>query len=103
VGAAGRQVVRGGSVVGYYYVTEGHVGPAAWDPDPGSAAAVLGLAFHEAARTGDSIRISLPGSNTEGIDAVLGMGLSLELTAHLMTSAAFGDMTRYVPWGPTLF
>lgn len=103
MGAAGRQVIRGGSVVGYYYVTEGLVGPAAWDPDRTSAASVLGLAFHEAAQAGDSIRISLPGSNTEGIDAVLGMGLSLVLTAHLMTSAPFGDMTRYVPWGPTLF
>jgi hypothetical protein len=103
LGASGRQVVRGEEVVGYYYVNGGWIGPAAWLEGGESGIAVLSLACREAAAANGSLRISLPGSNSIGLDVALAARLPLVGTAQLLASSDFGDIARYVPWGPLLF
>jgi hypothetical protein len=101
-GATGRQVLLGDKVAGYYYLNRGRIGPAAWLEGGEAGSAVLSLAFREAAELDGFVGITLPGRNSLGVDVALDAGLPLAGIAHLLTSASFGDMVRYVPSGPLL-
>lgn len=97
-------LARDGRVAGYYYVQhKGVVGPAAWE-DERDAEGLLVAAFREASeRGGGQVRMALPGINHTGIRFALGAGLRLVAYTHLLTTAPFGRMERYVPSGPSLF
>jgi hypothetical protein len=102
---AGRLVLDdGGRVAGYYYVhRSGVVGPAAWE-DERDGEGVLAAAFREASgRSGGQVRMALPGVNHTAIRFALNAGLRLAAYTHLLTTAPFGRMERYVPSGPSLF
>lgn len=101
-GLAGRQVLRVGKVVGYYYLGEGSVGPAAWT-DPDQAEAVMTLALGEAAATSSRVGLVAPGINHSAVRFALASGLRLTNVNQFLTSASFGDMKRYLPSGPLLY
>jgi len=102
-----RQVLRGGKVVGYYYLGPGAFGPATLGPagwlEQGDAAAVLGLALQEARVSGGQVAIAVPGINHDAIRLVLSAGLRLTRCPHFFTSAPFGRLKQYLPSGPELF
>lgn len=101
-GRTAREVVRGRRVVGYYSVEAGTVGPAAWR-DADDAGAVLSLALREAAAQSTTVRLRALGVNHDAIREALGAGLRLTGCSHLLVSAPFGALDRYVPSGQTLF
>jgi N-acetylglutamate synthase-like GNAT family acetyltransferase len=101
-GLVGRQVLRAGKVVGYYYLGEGNVGPAAWT-DPDHAEAVMTLAIGEAAATSSRVGLAAPGINYPAVRFALASGLRLITVNQFLTSASFGDMGRYLPSGPLLY
>jgi hypothetical protein len=101
-GLEGRQVRRGGRLVGYYYFKGETFGPAAWTEAEG-AEALLTLGCHEAAAQTDIISLRVPGINHDAIRFALGRGLRLTATAHLFTSAPIGRMEQYLASGPSLF
>ncbi len=101
-GYRGRQVLRGGRLIGYYYLDGGNIGPAAWI-EPQSARAMLIMACGEAAEQSESIRIIVPGINHEAIRFSLQAGLRLTGYAHFLTTASFGRLDQYLASGPLLF
>lgn len=101
-GSDGREVLRGGEPVGYYYCREGSIGPAAWG-DPALGASVLALACREAVAAGEPIHLAVPGINHQATRFALGAGLRLTCSFHLLTSAPFGHLDQYVASGPGLF
>lgn len=102
MGFSGKAVARGGDPVGYYYANRGMAGPAAW-LDARDAEAVLSLAFRDAAATASEVRMIVPGENHTAIRFALAHGLRLASVSHLLTSAPFGRLDRYVSSGPALF
>ena len=94
--------MRAGRVVGYYYVHDGVIGPAAWLDDV-DGAALLALAFADAAGEAPETQLVVPGMNHVAIRASLDAGLRLVRTSHLLWTGPFGRMERYVPSGPLLF
>jgi hypothetical protein len=98
----GRQVLRAGEVVGYYYIGAGSVGPAGWRR-PEDGAAVLALAFREAVETSQEIRLAVPGINHLAIRFALDSGLRLGSFSHFLTTAQFGRIEQYIPSGPGLY
>jgi len=101
-GRVGRAVVRGGRTVGYYYVRSGSIGPAAWTSSA-DGDAVLRSAMAEARAQSPIVRLRALGANHDAIGFALASGLRLAGYSHLLTTAPFGDLARYVPSGPTLF
>jgi GNAT superfamily N-acetyltransferase len=100
--AEGRQVVSRGRPVGYYYLSHGVIGPAAWS-SPDDAEALIGLALRDAARASGTVRLMIPGINHTAIRRALAAGLRLAGFSHLLTTAPFGRMDQYLPSGPSLF
>lgn len=98
----GRLVRRGGRPAGYYHVSRGVIGPAAW-LDASDAEAVLGLALREAQRQSSEVRIAIPGKNHAATRAALAAGLRLVAFSHLLCTAEPGRMDHYIPSGPSLF
>lgn len=98
----GRQVSRGGRVVGYYYFNQGTIGPAAWLEEE-DAGALLESACREASAGMKEIRLMIPGPNHLAIRFALKAGLKLAAYAHLLTTAPFGQMEKYLTSGPSLF
>jgi hypothetical protein len=99
----GRQVRRGGRLVGYYYFKGDAFGAAAWT-DAEAGAALLTLGCREAAAQSETITLRVPGINHDAIRFAFRHGLRLSgATAHLFTSAPFGRMEQYLPSGPSLF
>ena len=101
-GHQGRQVMRDGRTVGYYYINQGSMGPAAWR-DAEDGLTVLEAALREAAKDALQVRMAIPGVNHTAIRFALGAGLRLAAFSHLLTSAPFGLMEQYLPSGPLLF
>lgn len=101
-GRVGCEVLRGGQVVGYFSVRDGAIGPAAWTT-PDGAEAVLRLALREAASQSREVRLRALGANHDAVRFALAAGLRLAGYSHLLTTAPFGRLERYVPSGPTLF
>lgn len=101
-GHEGRQLVRDGRAVGYYYFNRGTIGPAAW-ANPNEAEALIEAACREAARDAEQLRLMTPGINHTAIRFALGSGLRLVAYSHLLTTAPFGRMEQYLASGPLLF
>jgi ribosomal protein S18 acetylase RimI-like enzyme len=97
-----RQLVRDGRVVGYYYFNKGTIGPAAW-LEAEDAEALLEMACREASLDAAPIRLMVPGPNHAAIRFALRAGLKLAGYSHLLTTAPFGQMEKYLPSGPSLF
>ncbi|HKQ99687.1 MAG TPA: GNAT family N-acetyltransferase, partial [Pyrinomonadaceae bacterium] len=100
--AEGRQLIRAGRVVGYYYFNQGTIGPAAWLEDE-DAEALLAAAFHDASEQSAQIRLIVPGINHAAIRFALERNLKLAGYGHLLTTAPFGQMEKYLSSGPSLF
>ncbi|MDX6268975.1 MAG: hypothetical protein QOD28_198 [Acidobacteriota bacterium] len=98
----GRQVRRGGRLVGYYYFKGATFGPAAW-MDETVAEALLTLGCREAAAQSETISLRVPGINHDAIRFAFAHGLRLTAMAHLFTSAPIGRMEQYLASGPSLF
>ncbi len=101
-GRVGRALMRDGRRAGYYYVRDAAIGPAAW-LDLDAADAVLRLALRDARTQSPLVRLRALGANHVSIRFALGAGLRLAGYSHLLTTAPFGTLERYVPSGPTLF
>jgi GNAT superfamily N-acetyltransferase len=100
--AEGRQVMRDGRAVGYYYFTGGNIGSAAWLEER-DAEAVLSCACRDASGQAEQIRLVALGVNHAAIRFALQAGLRLASYSHLLTTATFGQMEKYLPSGPSLF
>jgi GNAT superfamily N-acetyltransferase len=100
--AEGRQLVRAGRVVGYYYLNKGTIGPGAWLEDE-DAGALLGSACREASRESEQIRLIVPGINHRAVRFALEAQLKLSGYGHLLTTASFGQLEKYLTSGPSLF
>lgn len=98
----GRQVLRDGEVVGYYYLGKGAIGPVAWKR-PGDGEALLTLACQESIALAPQIRLAVPGINHSALRFAFDSGLRLTSFAHFLTTAPFGRMEGYLPWGPGLY
>ncbi|MDT5062371.1 MAG: hypothetical protein QOH63_2830 [Acidobacteriota bacterium] len=98
----GRQVSRDGRIVGYYYFNNGTIGPAAW-LEAEDAEALMESACREASQQTEQIRLMLPGPNHAAIRFALKAGLKLAAYSHLLTTAPFGQMEKYLTSGPSLF
>ena len=96
------QVVRGRRVAGYFYANKGTIGPAAW-LDAEDADAVLESAARAAAAQAEQVRLMVPGLNPAAVNFALRSGLKLATYAHLLTTAPFGQMDKYLASGPSLF
>ena len=101
-GFARRVVTHRERVVGFYYLIDGLVGPAAWASEV-DGEEVLGFALREAATSHSVVAMSIPGTNHVALRVALASGLRLIRMSHLLWTAPVGDMTRYVPSGPMLF
>lgn len=101
-GLRGRQVLREGAVVGYYYVDGGAVGPAAWS-NAAEAGAVMALAARDLDRAGARVRFVVPGINQAALRVACASGLRLVAVNHFLTTAPFGHLERYLPSGPLLY
>ena len=101
-GRIGRAVVHDGRTIGYYYVRGGGIGPAAWTQHA-DAELVLGRAIADASAQSPTVRLRALGANHDTIHFALAHGLRLAGYSHLLTTAPFGHLERYVPSGPTLF
>ena len=101
-GWQGRQVLKDGKGVGYYYLDRGSVGPAACS-EPVHCAPMLTLACREAADSGAEAILRVPGMNHEALRFAFSSGLRLSSVAHLLMSAPFGHLEQYLPSGPALF
>jgi hypothetical protein len=101
-GRTGALVTRGDRPVGYYYVRGGTIGPAAWLA-PADAELVLERALADALASSPQVRIRALGINHAAIRFALDRGLRLAGYSHLLTTAPFGLLDRYVPSGPSLF
>lgn len=101
-GHEGRQVLRDGRTVGYYYFNQGTIGPAAWLV-PQDAEALMRIACREATAQAAQVRMMIPGANHTAIRFALSAGLRLAAFSHLLTTAPFGCMEQYLSSGPLLF
>lgn len=99
---AGREVRRNGQTSGYFYTTNGLVGPAGWTRAE-DADAFLTIACREAAKGAEEVRLLVPGVNHDAIRFALRVGLRFTGFSHLLTTAPFGRMEQYLPSGPALF
>jgi hypothetical protein len=102
MGWQGRQVLRDGKGVGYYYLSDAAIGPAAWQEER-HAEALLTLACREASAAGSSVSLEMPGMNHAALRFALQAGLRLTNFSHLLMSAPFGRLENYIPSGPGLF
>lgn len=100
--AEGKQVVRGGRIVGYYYFQNGTIGPAGWLMSE-DAEAILESACRDASAQSEQLRLMIPGLNHDAIRFALRAGLRLTAYSHLLTTAPFGQMDKYLSSGPALF
>lgn len=97
-GWQGTQVLRGGIGVGYYYLHDGMIGPAAWT-HPRHSDAILGLAC----RGQSKVTLMVPGVNHDALQFAFAAGLRLTGFNHLLMTSTFGHLDRYLPSGPALF
>jgi GNAT superfamily N-acetyltransferase len=101
-GVPGFQLERAGRVLGYFYSTDGVIGPAAWlarDDGP----AVLSAALHVAGTQADVVKLMTIGTNEAAIRAATRAGLRVAGASHWLRSAPFGILDQYLTSGPALF
>ena len=80
----------------------GVIGPAAWT-DGRHACAVLALGCREAAAEFGAAALHVAGVNHDALRFSFDAGLRLTGHAHLLTTAEFGQLERYLPSGPQFF
>ena len=102
VGYEGFEVLREGRTVGYFYVNQGAVGPAAW-MKADEAEVLLAAACREASNGGREVRLMIPGVNHDALRFAFTEGLRLAAYSHFLTSAPLGRMEQYLSSGPSLF
>ena len=89
-------------VAGYFYLKDGVIGPAAWlDPKHGDA--LMSHALQQASAQASSVKLVALGSNQTAIQMATRAGLRLVSASHFLSSAAFGKLDCYLPFGPALF
>ncbi|HKO49453.1 MAG TPA: GNAT family N-acetyltransferase [Polyangiaceae bacterium] len=101
-GMAARQLEIEQRVVGYFYVKDGAIGPAAW-LDPAHGDALMSHALQQASAQASSVKLVALGSNPTAIRVATRAGLRLVSASHFLSSAAFGKLDCYLPFGPALF
>jgi ribosomal protein S18 acetylase RimI-like enzyme len=101
-GMSGHQLLIEGQVVGYFYVKDGVIGPAAWT-DPMHAEALLSHALLQARAQAAEVKLIALGVNQSAIRCATEAGLRLVFASHFLSSAAFGKLDCYLPSGPALF
>jgi hypothetical protein len=101
-GLQGHQVEVEQRPVGYFYMKDGVIGPAAWT-DPASGDALLSHALRHASSTAAEVKLIALGVNQTAIRHATGAGLRLASASHLLSSSAFGKLDCYLPSGPALF
>lgn len=101
-GTKGYQVEVDQHPVGYFYVKDGVIGPAAW-LDATSADALLSHALRQASARAAEVKLIALGMNQAAIRHAIGAGLRLISASHLLSSSAFGKLDCYLPSGPALF
>ncbi len=98
----GRQLHQNGTVIGYYYLNRGVIGPAAWK-HPKDAELILTMACRDASALASEIRIAVPGINHAALRFVFDAGLRLTSFAHFLSTGSFGRMEQYIPSGQSLY
>lgn len=101
-GAQGFQVQRGQQRIGYFYVSQGNIGPAAW-LQAADGPALLACALRAASERSQTVKLVALGHNHCAVRAALDAGLRLAGASHCLRSGPFGQLDRYVPSGPALF
>lgn len=101
-GSHGRQVFHKGDSIGYYYLEDSRIGPAAWS-EAAHSEALLTLACREASAAAANVSFQVPGLNHAALRFALQSGLRLTSFSHLLMSAPFGRLEQYIPSGPGLF
>jgi len=89
-------------VAGYFYVKDGAIGPAAWLA-PAHGDALMSHALQQASRQASAVKLVALGSNQTAIRHATRAGLRLVSASHFLSSAAFGKLDCYLPFGPALF
>jgi GNAT superfamily N-acetyltransferase len=98
----GYQLEADGRAVGYFYVKDGVIGPAAW-LDPAAGDALLSHALLQASSQAPELKFIALGGNHSAIRHAIAAGLRLVSASHFFTSEPFGALDRYLPSGPVLF
>ena len=101
-GMAAHQLQIEQRVAGYFYVKEGVIGPAAW-LDPAHGDALMSHALQQASSQAASVKLVALGTNQTAIRHATRAGLRLVSASHFLSSAAFGKLDCYLPFGPALF
>ncbi|HYQ02924.1 MAG TPA: GNAT family N-acetyltransferase [Polyangiaceae bacterium] len=101
-GMSGYQLQIAEQNVGYFYVKDGVIGPAAWTA-PAQADALLSHALRQASTQASEVKLIALGVNQSAIRCATHVGLRLVSASHFLTSAQFGKLDCYLPSGPALF
>ncbi|HEX2672052.1 MAG TPA: GNAT family N-acetyltransferase [Polyangiaceae bacterium] len=101
-GMAGYQLQIAEQIVGYFYVKDGVIGPAAWT-DPTHGDALLSHALERASTQSSEVKLIALGVNQSAIRCATAAGLRLVFASHFLTSEVFGKLDCYLPSGPALF
>jgi GNAT superfamily N-acetyltransferase len=101
-GMRAHQVEIQQQVMGYFYVKDGVIGPAAW-LDPAAGDALLSHALEQASQQAPEVKLVALGSNQTAIRRATASGLRLVSASHFLSSATFGKLDCYLPSGPALF
>lgn len=88
--------------IGYFYVKDGVIGPAAWT-EPVHGAALVSHALRHASTTAAEVKLIALGVNQTAIQQAIGAGLRLVATSHFLSSSSLGKLDCYLPSGPALF
>ena len=101
-GMTGFQLEIEQRVRGYFYLKDGAIGPAAW-LDSTHGEALLSHALQQASTRGTDVKLIALGVNQTAIRTATALGLRLVSASHFLTSATFGKLDCYLPFGPALF
>lgn len=99
---SGFQLQVADQVVGYFYVKDGVIGPAAWTA-PSHGDALLSHALQQASAQASEVKLIALGVNPSAIRYATEAGLRLVSVSHFLTSEVFGKLDCYLPSGPALF
>jgi GNAT superfamily N-acetyltransferase len=98
----GFQVELNGRTVGYFYVENGVIGPAAWLREE-DGPLLMSSALAQAQAQAAEVKWITLGENETAIRAANAAGLRLISASHWLRSEEFGKLDQYLPSGPALF
>lgn len=99
---SGYQLQIGDEVIGYFYVKDGVIGPAAWTA-PMHGETLLSHALKQASAQASEVKLIALGVNRSALRCATEAGLRLVSASHFLSSAEFGKLDCYLPSGPALF